>query len=235
MIGCKKLRIQQIFRNLKYLKNIRFTRKEIMRLVISMLIIAFCFSFRYLNNLAYYQTAFGITLLTVGLGFILHELGHKFSAQTWGFYSEFKWSKFGLLFTVVSAIATMGTIVFAAPGAVVMDIPYDRQIELQDPRLRKKVLMEIIYAGPLVNIALAIIFGIIGAISTMQVSIIGFQIGIRGFSINSWLAFFNLLPVSLGLPLDGKQMYEIDRKKWLYFFLLAIVLVISSFALMFYI
>ncbi len=227
------MRIQNILRNLRYIRKVRFTGREIAMLTISMLIITFCFS---LSDLLYpsipYQIAFGITLLTLGLGFILHEIGQKISAQTWGFGAEFRVIPQGLLLTIMSAVISMGTIVFAIPGAVRLDIPQERQMELQDTRMKKIVLMEIAYAGVLINMILAMLFGIIGIVFGLQGMNMGLSICIRGFAVNSWLAFFNLLPIKIGAALDGKQMYDIDRRKWAMFFMISIAMLAVYFLLM---
>jgi Zn-dependent protease len=55
-----------------------------------------------------------ITAVGVGTGFMLHELAHKFVAQRYGYWAEYKASPMGLIFTVV--MAAMFGFVFAAPG-----------------------------------------------------------------------------------------------------------------------
>ncbi|HEX3001591.1 MAG TPA: peptidase M50, partial [Methanoregula sp.] len=61
---------------------------------------------------------FGIALLTVGIGFILHEMAHKFMAIHFGYWAEFVKDNTMLLVAVVMA-ALVG-FVFAAPGATVI-------------------------------------------------------------------------------------------------------------------
>ena len=43
--------------------------------------------------------AFGIALLTVGIGFILHEMAHKFTAIKFGYWAEFRKDNICLLYT----------------------------------------------------------------------------------------------------------------------------------------
>ncbi len=64
---------------------------------------------------------FGIALLTVGIGFILHEMAHKFVAIRYGYWAEFVKDNTMLLIAVVMA-ALVG-FVFAAPGATVIYSP----------------------------------------------------------------------------------------------------------------
>ena len=84
-------------------------------------------------------------MVGVGLGFILHELGHKFSAMHFGYWSEYQLWPVGLIIALASSFCG---IVFAAPGAV-----YTYANFLDD---RTNGIISI--AGPVVNIVLAIIF-----------------------------------------------------------------------------
>ena len=61
---------------------------------------------------------FGIALLTVGIGFILHEMAHKFTAIRYGYWAEFRKDNSMLLVAVV--LASLVGFVFAAPGATVI-------------------------------------------------------------------------------------------------------------------
>ena len=61
---------------------------------------------------------FGISCLTVGIGFVLHEMAHKFTAMKYGYYAEFRKDNVMLLMSVV--LAALVHVVFAAPGATVI-------------------------------------------------------------------------------------------------------------------
>ena len=61
---------------------------------------------------------FGIALLTVGIGFILHEMAHKFTAIRYGYWAEFR--KDNSMLLVAVALASLVGFVFAAPGATVI-------------------------------------------------------------------------------------------------------------------
>lgn len=56
-----------------------------------------------------------ISFIAVGLGFILHELGHKVVAQRFGFFSEFRKWNYGLILGLLTV--PLGFMIFA-PGAV---------------------------------------------------------------------------------------------------------------------
>ncbi len=61
---------------------------------------------------------FGIAFLTVGIGFIFHEMAHKFTAIRYGYWAEFRKDNSMLLIAVV--LAALVGFVFAAPGATVI-------------------------------------------------------------------------------------------------------------------
>src|SRR3989339_681370 len=67
------------------------------------------------NSVADFYAKFIIASLTVGIGFLFHELGHKFLAQRYGCFAEFR--SFDTMLILAIAMSFFG-VVFAAPGAV---------------------------------------------------------------------------------------------------------------------
>ena len=134
-------------------------------------------------------------MVGVGAGFILHELGHKFVSMKYGYWAEFKLWPQGLIFALITSFFGF---VFAAPGAV-----YTYANHMTD-----EINGKISIAGPIVNIILALVF--LG-IATMiypsalysESSALIFIICATGYSINSFLAVFNLLPIG---NLDGSKV-----------------------------
>jgi len=138
---------------------------------------------------------FGISCLTVGIGFVLHEMAHKFTAMKYGYYAEFRKDNVMLLMSVV--LAALVHIVFAAPGATV----------IYGGGLSKEQNGKISAAGPATNLVLCIPFGIMVLMTPFITGwgpVIGF-IGMMGLQINAMIAAFNLLPISV---LDGKKVLE---------------------------
>lgn len=89
--------------------------------------------------------------------------------------------------------------VFAAPGAVYIHGEY----------ISKEENGKISIAGPLTNIALAAIFFIL--IQFISLSPLLLLVCSLGFMINSFLAFFNLLPVFM---LDGAKVLKWNPVIW---------------------
>ncbi len=125
-----------------------------------------------------------VNLLTVGVGFLLHEIAHKVVAVHFGQYARFQADYKMLLIAIAGGLAGL---VFAAPGAV-----YHRG------RLTDRQHGLIALAGPVTNLGLAALF--------VPVIFVAPLIGSRGVTINLLLAAFNLLPIG---ALDGATV-----KRW---------------------
>jgi len=148
----------------------------------------------------------GISLVTVGTGFVFHELSHKFVAQRYGYWAEFRMWPFGL---VLALVTSMIGVIFAAPGATY----------ISGTNISKSQNGRISLAGPLTNVAIALLFlpfYLIGGTGVLGL------VGMIGVRINVFLALFNLLPVG---PLDGAKVYRWNLPIWIAVFVpLAVVL-----------
>ncbi len=165
---------------------------------------------------------FGIALLTVGIGFILHEMAHKFVAIRFGYWAEFVKDNTMLLVAVIMA-ALVG-FVFAAPGATVI---YSR-----DGRpLTKREDGIISASGPVVNLILCVLFAalffIAGGAAARSTSIPAL-LGIAGVQINAMIAAFNLLPISI---LDGRKIFSWNIPVFLVLILAAFGTLVASYYL----
>jgi len=189
--------------------RLRTSETEIKHLLVAWLAISLAFTILFERTLARPQT-FSLTFLalasalTVGLGFVLHELAHKIVAQRYSSWSEFRAEPLMLLFAILTAFAGF---VFAAPGAVVIFNPY----------LTREQSGKIAVAGPLTNVALSFaflalsllakfIFPAHSALPSGAVNALVFasQIGEIGSKINGWLALFNMIPFGF---FDGRKVF----------------------------
>jgi Zn-dependent protease len=140
-----------------------------------------------------------VSIVAVSLGFILHEMGHRFVARKFGCFAEYTmWPK-GL---IIALICSLFGFVFAAPGAVMIRPGID--LFGREIALTKEKMGMISIAGPVMNICLAVIFTILNvAYPTLLFSL--------GAQINTWLAIFNLIPFG---PLDGAKILRWNTMVW---------------------
>ena len=171
----------------------KLTRAELTDLLVAWLAlgVAFAFFFERVTPMTIgdfllspaFVGAMVINLLTVGVGFLLHELAHKVVAVRFGQYARFKADYKMLAFAIVGGLAGF---VFAAPGAV-----------FHRGRLTDRQHGLIALAGPVTNLALAAVF--------VPVIFVAPLLGSRGVTINLFLAAFNLLPIG---ALDGATVKD---------------------------
>lgn len=141
----------------------------------------------------HFLVLFVISLFTAGLGFLLHELGHKFVAQHYGCTAEFR--AFDQMLYLAVGLAVLIGFIFAAPGAVMIS-----------GMVTRKENGYISLAGPLTNYVLAMLF--------LALSIFlpaGGQLFSIGFSINVWLGLFNLIPFG---NFDGIKIFYWNKTAW---------------------
>ncbi len=182
--------------------------EEVKSLIISSLAIAIAFSIALSGGISglikikieNFVVIFLYSLISISLGFILHELGHRTIARKFGCYAEYKMWETGL---IIAILLSFFGFVFAAPGAVVIYPKYDlwgRPIPLS----RKKSGI-ISISGSIMNIFLSILFLVLSIIYPFEIFVIASK-------INAWLAIFNLIPFP---PLDGFKVFVWDKRIWL--------------------
>jgi Zn-dependent protease len=134
---------------------------------------------------------FIIASLSVGVGFLLHELGHKIMAQRYGCFAEFR--SFDAMLVLALVMSFFGFI-FAAPGAVMIS-----------GKVSKSKNGRISAAGPIVNIMLAAVFF---AMVFAPLPKLFKDVSYYGFIINSWLGLFNMIPFWL---FDGYKVLKWNK------------------------
>ena len=168
---------------------VRFSRGELRDILVSMIVIAGVFAYVFSGrNIQATVILLPVTVLTVGLGFVLHEIAHKLTAIHYGFWAEYRLWVEGLILAVVTAYFGF---VFAAPGAVYIHGNY----------IERDVNGKISIAGPLTNIALAIIFLMASSVLPGPLG----YVAMLGYAVNSFLALFNLIPIAV---LDGAKVFR---------------------------
>ncbi|OPY22944.1 MAG: Peptidase family M50 [Methanobacterium sp. PtaU1.Bin097] len=174
----------------------RFTSREIRDLIISMVIITVLFAYIFSGRTLPSFSLILVTFIAVGLGFILHELAHKFVAMRYGFWAEYRLWVEGLIFAIITA--ALGFL-FVAPGAVYIHGEY----------ISREQNGKISASGPATNLILAGLFFLLlyyfpsGELVT--------TIGVLGFYVNSFLAMINLIPISM---LDGAKIIRWNPIIW---------------------
>src|SRR3989338_8581865 len=184
--------------------KIKTSRTEIVDILKAWLALSLAFTFIYagasvLNGdiqkvfSSNFAVIFIISMFTAGLGFLLHELAHKFVAQHYGCAAEFRaWDQ--LLYLAVGLAIFIGFI-FAAPGAVMIS-----------GMITRKENGLISAAGPATNYVLAMLFlGLLHLLPQWA------NVFATGFSINIWLGMFNLITFG---PLDGKKVFDWNKVVW---------------------
>jgi len=184
--------------------------KETKDLVISALALALAFGialsggYRAFSTPGLLVTVFLMSIVAVSLGFVLHEIGHRFVARRFGCFAEYTMWPTGLILAV--AVSLFG-FVFAAPGAVMI---YPKSDAGGRVTLTRQKIGLISITGPAMNICLALVFFLLNLAGTDNVYLtLLFSLGAR---INTWLAIFNLIPLG---PLDGAKIFRWHKGIWL--------------------
>jgi Zn-dependent protease len=175
---------------------------ELKQLLIAWIVLGFCFSVRGLFTPTLFPTLFGVSLVTLGFGFLAHELAHRYIARRYGYQAGFRLWPLGLVIALVSALLSGGRWVFASPGAVYITHRYFGS----GYRDQKKINGLIALSGPLVNILVAFIFLSVSGLGEL----LGF-LGSNGFRVNLWLAAYNLLPFGM---MDGRKVFSWNPLIW---------------------
>ena len=142
--------------------------------------------------------------VTVGIGFLFHELAHKLVAQKYNCWAEFRADNSMLIMMLLMSF--VGFLV-AASGAVMIH-----------GNITKRRNGIISLAGPATNFALAILFILL--IFTPLA-----PIGVFGAYINSFLGLFNMIPF---LNFDGKKILAWNKPIYISSLIIGVLLLIIS-------
>lgn len=130
-----------------------------------------------------------ISAITVGLGFLLHELAHKVVAQHYRCWAEFRAD---MTMLIIALLMSFLGFVFIAPGAVMI---YGN--------INKRQNGIISLAGPVTNIIIALLF--LPLLFINITSPLWKEVVSSGFIINTWLGLFNMIPL---WNFDGAKIWR---------------------------
>ena len=182
-----------------------FSTKELQHLFIgAILVMAVGFSY-FLTSTA---SLGSLVVLSIAftLSFLLHEMAHKFSAQYYNLWAEFRLTMQGALITLICIFLPFKII---SPGAVMIA-----------GAGTKETVGKTAIAGPITNIAIATICILIAFAGQPLFWIVAF--------INALLASFNLIPFGI---LDGWKVFRWNKIVWAIMFTAAIVLTAYTYIL----
>ena len=193
--------------------RIQFSRTELRDLVIAWIALGAAFAIFFgggayaFDPIAGFVWLLGISLLTAGIGFLLHELAHKITAIRFGQVAEFRANYPMLAIAIAAALAGF---IFAAPGAV-----YHRGRST----LREHGIIAV--SGPVTNIVLGLLFLPLVFVPVLFVA----EVGRYGVLINFFLAAFNMIPYG---PLDGQTVRKWSTSVFVATFLVSLALLLVS-------
>ena len=204
---------------------------EALDIIISVVAISLAFTllFAGLDNLFSNPKEFfvfmALSLVTVGSGFILHEMGHKLAAIHYGAYARFQMWTQGLVFMLLTSLWGF---LFAAPGAVYI---YSQNITKKENGI-------ISLSGPFINFAIMLVFFSLSLIVprnlyfSFDLSMLdalfrggAFEVWRFGAYINFVLCMFNMIP---SFPLDGSKIFDWSKIVWMVFLILVFITGLST-------
>ncbi len=206
---------------IRSVRSIRTSNTELLHILISWLAISYAFAILLLWIKAGKKPSteelftgiinpLVISLSTVGISFIVHEMSHKVIAQRYGSWAEFRMSPFMLVLMLI-LVYDFG-ILFAAPGAVM----------IYGGNVGRRESGRISLAGPLSNLLLALLF-----FPLLSESGILYEIGKYGITVNIALALFNMIPFSV---FDGRKVWAWNKLVYLAAVFATLLLLVLSVA-----
>jgi Zn-dependent protease len=172
--------------------HIRFSRLEILHLIIATTLVAAV-------GLSLYRFQLRWDFLAIFISaFLVHELGHKFLAQFYRAWAEFRVLFYGAVVTAISALPFF-PFKFIAPGAVMISG------NLSMGRYGRVSLI-----GPLTNLAMGTGF-LCAYLLTSIITDSSIAILLVGVRFNGFIGFFNMIPF---MGLDGQKIFDWNKIVW---------------------
>lgn len=173
--------------------GMKFSKTEVFHIAVAVLVLTLAFTIilskggSVLDSNKYVSLLkiFGIALILVTFSFLIHEFGHKYVAQFYGAWSEFRMYPAGLFMALIFSVFGF---LFAAPGAV-----YIRG------NITNEQNGKISLAGPMMNFMFAAASIGLSLVTTGLTQSVFFQLA----WLNAFLGLFNLIPFP---PFDGYKI-----------------------------
>jgi Zn-dependent protease len=183
-----QMRIRSTLYEMIYL---RFSKTEILHLAMATALVAAV-------GMSLYRFQFRWDFLAIFISaFLIHELGHKFLAQFYRAWAEFRVLFYGAVVTAISALPFF-PFKFIAPGAVMISG------NLSAARNGRVSLI-----GPLTNLAMGTgflcVYLILASIDSASPILL---VGVR---FNGFIGFFNMIPF---MGLDGQKIFGWNKIVW---------------------
>ncbi len=176
-------------------RSVRFSREEIGHLLLAMVVLmaAFTIMLGGMQHLASIGSYLLVSATAVLTGFLFHELMHKYVAQKYGAWAEFRSSRFGLLFALITSFFGL---LFAAPGAVYIS-----------GNLNRRENGTVSLAGPMTNDVFSAVFLMLAV--AVQGNPFLFDYFAYVSFLDAWLGLFNMIPFP---PLDGSKVFMWNKR-----------------------
>jgi Zn-dependent protease len=186
--GLPQERIRSALYDMVYL---RFSKTEVLHLAIATALVTAV-------GMSIYGYTFRWDLITIFVSaFIIHEFGHKFLAQFYRAWAEFRVLLYGAVITAFSALPIL-PFKFIAPGVVWVS-----------GNLSQSRSGRVSWIGPLTNLAMGtgflVSYFILAALDSAS------PVLLVGVWFNGFIAFFNLIPF---MGLDGQKIFGWNKLVW---------------------
>jgi Zn-dependent protease len=172
--------------------RLRFSTTEILHLLVATALVTAV-------GMSLYRFQFRWDFIAIFISaFIIHELGHKFLAQFYRAWAEFRVLFYGAVITAISALPFF-PFKFIAPGAVMvsgnLSISRNGRVSL---------------IGPLTNLAMGTGF-LCSYLALAAAGDDASPILLVGARFNGFIAFFNMIPF---MGLDGQKIFGWNKLVW---------------------
>ncbi|MFH0848925.1 MAG: AN1-type zinc finger domain-containing protein [archaeon] len=177
-------------------RRLGFSTREVLHILIGVaLVSAVGLSIPFGSIRTYSPVAALLAVAIFTVGFVLHELSHKFVAQLHGLWAEFRLSRVGVIITAISIVAPVK---FIAPGMVMIE-----------GAATLSTVGKLALAGPAANLLVGVV-AILAFLPSTEVMVR--YLFAFGCWVNSYMAMFNLIPFG---QFDGLKVFRWSKVAWI--------------------